>query len=676
MKNRRQHQSIKQIINQHTSYMKNLLKDRRAIEYLKNRGFDDVCELIHRYKIGCSNDRKDYFYNYIVFPVFKNKKLVHMTGRFYKKANEFTIKHKHLPRDIEHFFNHDMIFKSDWLILVESPICAISLRQAGFPAIASLGQGKVCKNFKDIDSNQEIYILNDTERHKAGLQGAYKQAEILWDATRNIHIAQLPLPKSLDKIDVNDIFKISSKSVFVNVIEETLNDAEPYLRKKQLKKRKNKNLDADWKEKYDIIDVVKDHVDELFQQGNRYMGYCCFHDDSGTKSFVVYPNTNSWNCMHPDTNILNENYSYSQLGNAKIGQELVGIDEISQNNNRCFRKNIIENIKESTAECIKIYTDYGKYIHTLDHKFLVQMNGGKSAIWKDLQLKDRRFKLPQGIYGLFPAQKLIETEDYKAGYVKGYNEGNRSLRIKPNQIYNYSKDEPIYWNCVSIDLEGLNYIANFLNLNIVQHRTNEFINISKEYDTKNHCYKCETRSIDKIRQIQNILNRKESKEFIRGWLAGIFDSEGALGHSLVIYNFDQIILNKIIKYGKVLNFEFVKQKNKQGVRLKGDLCKKMEFLAAVKPKIIRKINYKNNFVGKRFQSKPNLIKINGIEYVGKQPIIEIKTSTKTFIADGLVSHNCFGNCSEPTGGDAANFIMKLLNCSFPDALKYLEEHYG
>jgi len=292
-------QSIQQILSNHNTYMKNLKSDKLAIKYLENRGFDDVSELIHRYKIGCSGrDKKDYFYNYIIFPVLCSKKLKHMTGRFFKEADDFTIKHKHLPSDVQHFYNHSIIEKSDWLVLVEAPICAISLRERGYPAIASLGQGKIPVNFKDIYSDQEIFILNDTERHKAGLDGAYRQAEILWEATRNIRIAQLPLPRSWNKIDVNDVFESTSQHEFRNVIDNALDDAEPFRRKKNTGKKKNKgNLDAEWKEKYDIIDVIENHVEELVRQGSRYMAYCPFHDDQGTKSLVAYPETNSWNCF-------------------------------------------------------------------------------------------------------------------------------------------------------------------------------------------------------------------------------------------------------------------------------------------------------------------------------------------------------------------------------------------
>lgn len=282
----------------HSDYQKQLKTNIRARKFLESRGFD-VDQIIHKYKIGCSDTRGDYFQNYIVIPLFYNRGLKFMTGRWFKKESPNTVKHFHLPGGVETFYNHDVIHRSDWFILVESPFCAISLRLAGFPAMASLGQGKVPKFANEIEKDQEVFIMNDMEKNNAGLKGAHRQAEILWDYTHKINICKLPLPKSVDKIDVNKLFsKIDSVIEFTKVIDECLDDAEPYRRKRNhSRKNHGQDLNHDWKANYDILDIVENYVDDLYRTGDKYIGFCPFHPDGNTKSFVVYPETNSWYCF-------------------------------------------------------------------------------------------------------------------------------------------------------------------------------------------------------------------------------------------------------------------------------------------------------------------------------------------------------------------------------------------
>jgi DNA primase len=281
-----------------SQYQKELKSNRRARKFLEKRGFNDIDNLIHRFKIGCSSTRGDYFDGYIVFPIFRRKKLKHMTARWYDRDYDDIKKHFHLYGNIDYYFNHDMIFRSDWLIVVESPICAMSLATCGYPAIAACGQGKTPKYFRDISKHQEIIIINDSDVNKAGIDGALKQAAMLKNQTNHIRIGRLPLPKREKSVDVNDYFRKLNRSEFENLIDDVVNSSEPYKgEKKKKNKRKRSTGDDAWRNDYDIVEILEEHVPELVESGAHYAGWCPMHDDGDTKSFVVYPDTQSWYCF-------------------------------------------------------------------------------------------------------------------------------------------------------------------------------------------------------------------------------------------------------------------------------------------------------------------------------------------------------------------------------------------
>jgi len=288
------------ILGRLNEYNKDLKSNRRARRFLEKRGFDDIDNLIHRFKIGSSSIRNDYFDGYIVFPVFYRKRLKHMTARFYDREVGSVIKHLHLYNNIQHYFNHDMIFKADWLIIVESPICALSLCSYGYPAIAALGQGKTPDHYKDITKHHEIIIINDADKNKAGIDGALKQAAMLKNRTNHIKIGRLPLIKGTDKTDVNDYFKKLNRSDFEDLIEDTIHYAEPYRgEKKETRRgrRGNHKGDSAWRNDYDIAEILGEFSNDFVEEGNHYIGYCPLHDDVNGKSFVVYPDTDSWSCL-------------------------------------------------------------------------------------------------------------------------------------------------------------------------------------------------------------------------------------------------------------------------------------------------------------------------------------------------------------------------------------------
>jgi DNA repair photolyase len=138
-------------------------------------------------------------------------------------------------------------------------------------------------------------------------------------------------------------------------------------------------------------------------------------------------------------------------------------------------------------------------------------------------------------------------------------------------------------------------------------------------------------------------------EWSKGFLSGIFDAEGSFSQTVLrIPNTDPEIIGWISRTMKCFGFSFVvdhthytDRKPIDRVRLVGGLREQLRFFHTVRPAITRKLNLE----GQAIKSDAKL-RVVSIEPLGKaMRLYDITTETEDFIANGVVSHNCFARPS-------------------------------
>ena len=134
-----------------------------------------------------------------------------------------------------------------------------------------------------------------------------------------------------------------------------------------------------------------------------------------------------------------------------------------------------------------------------------------------------------------------------------------------------------------------------------------------------------------------------SDAWSKGFLAGIFDAEGGYTGSLRIHNTDQHIIDRISDGLEKLGFAYViehagKKQTRpvRVVRLLGGLKEHLRFFHTTAPAISRK----RDIEGQALKNAADL-RIVSIESLGVLTLFDITTGTGDFIADGVVSHNCY-----------------------------------
>jgi DNA repair photolyase len=281
-----------------------------------------------------------------------------------------------------------------------------------------------------------------------------------------------------------------------------------------------------------------------------------------------------------------------------------------------------------------------------DHRFLTQ-RGWKHVTGAESGPLQRPFltvnnKL-MGVGGF--AEPPKDTVPYRRGYLCGMIRGDGTIGH-----YAYARrvrgGEQVHgFRLALADREGLDRTADYLA--DVGIRCREFT-FSEESATRRPMAAIRTSRRDDVQTIEWLIGWPENPtlDWRKGFLAGIFDAEGSYSGSLRIPNTDPEIINWTVSSLEALGFYYVvesstRQNGLRCVRLRGGLREALRFFHTVDPAITRKRSIED--VALKSDAK---LRVVAIEPLGLDlPMYDVTTGTGDFIADGVVSHNCYARNS-------------------------------
>jgi DNA repair photolyase len=231
--------------------------------------------------------------------------------------------------------------------------------------------------------------------------------------------------------------------------------------------------------------------------------------------------------------------------------------------------------------------------------------------------------------------------DYRRGYLCGLIRGDGHLRSREHEYPDGRRQQINQFRLALTDMEALRRAKQYLE----EERgilTKEFVFPSLG---RRSMRAIRTQSRDSVAAISELVSwpRGLRPEWCKGFLAGIFDAEGCHGSVLRIANTDPEIIDWITWSLRVLGFRFVIEDRHlpnglKNVRLLGGLPQKLRFFLTVDPAITRK----RELEGIALKNPAPRLKVESIEPLGKGwRLYDITTGTGDFIANGVVSHNCF-----------------------------------
>jgi DNA repair photolyase len=334
-------------------------------------------------------------------------------------------------------------------------------------------------------------------------------------------------------------------------------------------------------------------------------------------------------CVDPETPVLHADLVWRPIGDTQTGDDLVGFDEFPEaGHTRKLRRTRVEAVWWSRKPTLSVRTESAVVVTTAEHRWLVNHDRWRSTGGLRVGSSLRRIPMTESE----PLQ-----DDYRVGYIAGLTLGDGTLRFEPGWRSGKRGFPQAYWRVAMIDREPLLRLIDYLAAFGVEIRMRPF---DPGLRTKSPMWKVETRALSKLEILAKLTRIElDSRGYRSGFVAGFFDAEGHNGSSLRISQVDVGVLERVQRYTRSLGFEFqLEPRNQRAstLRLVGTLAERLRFFSAVQPAIRRK---RERLFGWEPAAIPDAIE--SIEHGPVRDVVDIQTSTRTFFAAGLMTHNCY-----------------------------------
>ncbi len=246
------------------------------------------------------------------------------------------------------------------------------------------------------------------------------------------------------------------------------------------------------------------------------------------------------------------------------------------------------------------------------------------------------------------ARPPVKNSDYQIGYLCGVIRGDGLLAFYHYQRAGRTNGDQHQFRLALCDVEALLRTQDYLRR--WQIDTQQFV-FQKAVAGRRLMHAIRTQARPKVEQIRSLIAwpTAPSREWSAGFLAGIYDAEGSYSNGILrLSNTDSEIVDWIARCLRAFDFRFVVEhvhheirKPIDQVRLLGGLREHLRFFHSVDPVIVRK----RDISGQAVKSEARLGVVS-IEALGRaMRLYDITTDSGDFIANGVISHNCYARPS-------------------------------
>jgi DNA repair photolyase len=349
-------------------------------------------------------------------------------------------------------------------------------------------------------------------------------------------------------------------------------------------------------------------------------------------------------CLDGETKILMADGSHKPLAELREGDEIYGTEKRGHYR-RYVRTRVLAHWQTSKPAWRVHLKDGTELIASADHRFLTER--GWKFVAKGAAAQRPCLTLNNSLMGFGALSSFARSNDssrYRRGYLCGLIRGDGQLRV-----YRYSRPgrtngDQHKFRLALADTEALERAATFLrNFGIA---TDRFV-FQPDIPPRRRMEALRTSSSASVAAIGRLIEWPDRHEgdWLRGFVAGIFDAEGSFSAGVIrIANTDARIVD-VTKDGlRALCFDTVVEaarcsgrKPVHCVRVRGGLREHLRFMGLFDPAISRKRSVETQAV--KSDAK---LEVAGVERLaGDRELFDITTGTGDFIANGVISHNCY-----------------------------------
>lgn len=379
-------------------------------------------------------------------------------------------------------------------------------------------------------------------------------------------------------------------------------------------------------------------------------------------------------CMSGDTPILMGHGGTRRLEDLRVGDEIYGT--VRGGWYRRYTKTRVlahwSTVKRAYRTTLR---DGTSLVSSGDHRFLTERGwkhatGAERGVRRRPHLTTNNKLMGTGAF----TSPLRKTRDYHRGYLCGLIRGDGHLASYSYERAGRSHGDQHLFRLALSDEEALERASRYLLDLEVATRSFVFHLAAAGGKSMQAIRTSACRSVELVKDLI-AWPESTSEEWAQGFLAGIFDAEGSYaGGTLRIANTDDETIDRTQASLEALGFATVLEERLENrarplksVRIGGGLGEHLRFFHTVDPAIGRK----RDISGQALKSSADL-RVASIEPLGTMTLYDITTGTGDFIADGVVSHNCYARPTHEYLGLSAglDFESKILaKRDAPDLLR-------
>ncbi len=343
-------------------------------------------------------------------------------------------------------------------------------------------------------------------------------------------------------------------------------------------------------------------------------------------------------CLQPDTPVLMSDGRHRRVADLKAGDRIYGTER--RGTYRHFVETEVRAKWNTTKPAYRVtLVDGTELVASGDHRFLTErgwkhVTGEQRGPLQRPHLTTNNSLVGTGAFADLPRQ----DDDYRRGYLCGMVRGDGTIGHRPYLRRNGRPWTSHQFRLALIDEEGLLRTQEFLA------RAVGVLPLLAFGSRGRPAQMIRTQARDRVARIEELIRwpLSPSDSWRKGFLAGIFDAEGSRDVSILrIANTDPILVGWTLDCLRHFRFDAVLERERDGdgmrtVRVRGGLVEHLRFIHTVDPAIRRKCSIEGQAV--KTTAK---LQVVDIEPLGPLRLCDITTGTGDFIADGVVSHNCF-----------------------------------
>ena len=354
-------------------------------------------------------------------------------------------------------------------------------------------------------------------------------------------------------------------------------------------------------------------------------------------------------CLAGETPILMGDGGFKPLGELRVGDEIYGTQQ--RGHYRYYVRTQVLAHWQTRKPAYRVHlADGTELVASADHRFLTERG------WKFVDRIDGRQPRPRLTcnntlmgFGAVPLPACrFDTRDYRRGYLCGLIRGDGHLGIYRYQRAGRNSGDQYKFRLAMTDADALERGARFLSEFGVT--TDRFL-FQPETPNRQRIEAIRTSARAAIAAIERLIEWPDGYEadWARGFVAGIFDAEGSFNNGTIrIANTDSRMIEATRASLGALGFDTIvetartnSRKPVRYVRVRGGLREHLRFFRCFDPSIARKRNIAEQAVKSRAD-----LSVIAIERLGSErDLFDITTGTGDFIANGVISHNCYARPS-------------------------------